>query len=56
LLRATKLAEADLGAVCYLATLLAAGNQDVLRYFSILVVAVFLDPAPVLLLLAAIRR
>jgi hypothetical protein len=44
--------EADLGPVRYLATLLGAGDQDVLRYF-ILVVALLLDPAAVLLLLAA---
>jgi hypothetical protein len=47
--------EADLGPVRYLATLLGAGDQDVLRWF-ILVVAVLLDPAAVLLLLAATRR
>jgi hypothetical protein len=45
-------AEADLGPVRYLATLLGAGDQDVLRYF-ILVVALLLDPAAVLLLLTA---
>jgi hypothetical protein len=50
-----KVAEADLGPVRYLATLLSAGDQDVLRWF-ILVVAVLLDPAAVLLLLAATRR
>jgi len=43
---------ADLGPVKYLATLLGAGDQDVLRYF-ILLVALLLDPAAVLLLLAA---
>jgi hypothetical protein len=48
-------AEADLGPVRYLATLLGAGDQDVLRWF-ILVIAVLLDPAAVLLLLAATRR
>jgi hypothetical protein len=48
-------AEADLGPVRYLATLLGAGDQDVLRWF-ILVVAVLLDPAAVLLLLAGTRR
>jgi hypothetical protein len=47
--------EADLGPVRYLATLLGAGDQDVLRWF-ILVVAILLDPAAVLLLLAATRR
>lgn len=50
-----KIAEADLGPVRYLATLLGAGDQDVLRWF-ILVVAFLLDPAAVLLLLAATRR
>jgi hypothetical protein len=50
-----KVAEADLGPVRYLATSIGAGDQDVLRYF-ILVVAVLLDPAAVLLLLAATRR
>ncbi len=49
-----KKVEADLGPVRYLATLLGAGDQDVLRYF-ILVVALLLDPAAVLLLLAATR-
>jgi hypothetical protein len=44
--------EADLGPVRYLATLLGAGDQDVMRWF-ILVVALLLDPAAVLLLLAA---
>jgi hypothetical protein len=38
--------------VRYLATLLGANDEDVLRYF-ILVVALLLDPAAVLLLLAA---
>src|SRR5258707_4191508 len=47
-------AEADLGPVRYLATLLGAGDQDVLRWF-ILVVSLLLDPAAVLLLLAATR-
>jgi len=46
--------EADLGPVRYLATLLGANDQDVLRWF-ILVVALLLDPAAVLLLLAATR-
>jgi hypothetical protein len=50
-----KVVEADLGPVRYLATLLGAGDQDVLRWF-ILVIAVLLDPAAVLLLLAATRR
>jgi hypothetical protein len=47
-----RIVEADLGPVRYLATLIGAGDQDVLRYF-ILVVALLLDPAAVLLLLAA---
>jgi hypothetical protein len=46
--------EADLGPVRYLATLIGAGDQDVLRWFN-LVVACLLDPAAVLLLLAATR-
>jgi hypothetical protein len=44
--------EADLGPVRYLATLIGAKDEDVLRWF-ILVVALLLDPAAVLLLLAA---
>jgi hypothetical protein len=47
-----QLVEADLGPLKYLATLLGAGDQDVLRWF-ILVVALLLDPTAVLLLLAA---
>jgi hypothetical protein len=47
--------EADLGPVKFLATLLGAGDQDVLRWFT-LVVALLLDPAAVLLLLAATGR
>src|SRR6266853_1673017 len=47
-----KVAEADLGPVRYLATLIGAGDQDVLRWF-ILILALLLDPAAVLLLLAA---
>jgi hypothetical protein len=47
--------EADLGPVRYLATLLGAGDQDVLRWF-ILAIALLLDPAAVLLLLAASKR
>jgi hypothetical protein len=43
-----KVAEADLGPVRYLATLLGAKDDDVLRWF-ILVVALLLDPAAVLL-------
>jgi hypothetical protein len=46
--------EADLGPVRYLATLIGADNEAVLRWF-ILVVALFLDPAAVLLLIAATR-
>ena len=46
--------EADLGPVRYLPTLLGADNETVLRWF-ILVVALRLDPAAVLLLLAATR-
>jgi hypothetical protein len=48
-------AEGDLRPIRYLATLIGAGDQDVLRWF-ILLVALLLDPAAVLLLLAAIRR
>ena|SRR5258708_3721725 len=48
-------AEADLGPVRYLATLLGAADEVVFRWF-ILVVALLLDPAAVLLLLAATRR
>jgi hypothetical protein len=47
--------EADLGPVRYLATLLGAGDQDVVRYF-ILIVALLLDTAAVLLLAAASGR
>jgi hypothetical protein len=47
-----RLVEADFGPIRYLATLLGAGDQDVLRWF-ILIVALLLDPAAVLLLLAA---
>jgi hypothetical protein len=50
-----KVADADLGPVRYLATLLGAGDREVLQRF-ILVVACLLDPAAVLLLLAASRR
>jgi hypothetical protein len=46
--------EADLGLIRYLATLIGADNEAVLRWF-ILVVALLLDPAAVLLLLAATR-
>ena len=47
--------EADLGPVRNLATLIGGDDQDVLRWF-ILVIAVLLDPAAVLLLMAATRR
>ena len=47
--------DADLGPLRYLATLIGTGDQDVLRWF-ILVVALLLDPAAVLLLLAATIR
>jgi hypothetical protein len=47
--------EADLGPVRYLADLLGADNETVLRWF-ILVVALLLDPAAALLLLAATRN
>jgi hypothetical protein len=46
--------EADLGPLRYLATLLGQADEVVLRWF-ILVVALLLDPAVVLLLLAATR-
>jgi hypothetical protein len=46
--------EADLGPVRYLAALIGADNEAVLRWF-ILVVALLLDPDAVLLLLAATR-
>ena len=45
--------EADLGPVRYLATLLRADSESALRYF---ILAIALDPAAVLLLLAASRR
>jgi hypothetical protein len=48
-----KAVEADLGPVRYLATLIGATDEVAMRYF-ILVVALLLDPAAVLLLLAAI--
>jgi len=50
-----QIADADLGPIRYLATVIHAGEQDVLRWF-ILIVALLLDPAAVLLLLAATRR
>jgi hypothetical protein len=46
--------EAELGPVRYLANLLGSTDEATMRYF-ILVVAVLLDPAAVLLLLAATR-
>jgi len=48
-----KAVEADLGPVRYLATLIGTTDEVAMRYF-ILVVALLLDPAAVLLLLAAI--
>jgi hypothetical protein len=50
-----RVAEADLGPVRYLAKTIDGDDQDVLRWF-ILVIALLLDPAAVLLLLAATRR
>ncbi len=50
-----RVADADLGPVRYLAKMIGGDDQDVLRWF-ILVIAVLLDPAAVLLLLAATRR
>jgi hypothetical protein len=47
--------EADLGPVKYLAAIIGANDESALRYF-ILVVALLLDPAAVLLLLAATKR
>jgi hypothetical protein len=47
-----KMADSDLNPVRYLATSTGAGEPDVLRYF-ILVASIILDPAAVLLLLAA---
>jgi hypothetical protein len=48
--------EADLGPVRYLATLIGADNETASRWF-VLVVALLLDPAAVLLLIAAsVRR
>jgi hypothetical protein len=49
-----RMVEADLGPVKYLAALLGQADEVVLRWF-ILVVALLLDPAAVLLLLAATR-
>lgn len=50
-----KAVEADLGPVRYLATLIGTADETAMRYF-ILVVALLLDPAAVLLLLAATQR
>jgi hypothetical protein len=50
-----RVADADLGPLRYLATLIGARDEDVLRYF-ILGIALLLDPAAVILLLAATRR
>jgi hypothetical protein len=50
-----KAVEADLGPVRYLATLVGTTDETTLRLF-ILVVALLLDPAAVLLLLAATHR
>jgi len=50
-----KAVEADLGPVRYLATLLGSTDEATMRWF-ILIVALLLDPAAVLLLLAAMRR
>jgi hypothetical protein len=49
-----KVAEADMGPIRFLAALIGADNETVLRWF-ILVVALLLDPAAVLLLLAAAK-
>jgi hypothetical protein len=48
-----RIVEADLGPVRYLAALFGASDENVMRWF-ILVVALLLDPAAVLLLLAAV--
>jgi hypothetical protein len=50
-----KAVEADLGPVRYLATLIGSTDEQATRWF-ILIVALLLDPAAVLLLLAACRR
>jgi len=50
-----KAVEADLGPVRYLATLLGSTDEQIKRWF-ILVVTLLLDPAAVLLLLAATHR
>jgi hypothetical protein len=49
-----KQADADLGQVRYLATLIGSTDEATMRWF-ILAVALLLDPAAVLLLLAATR-
>jgi len=50
-----KTVDADLGPVRYLARLIGAADEQVMRWF-ILAVALLLDPAAVLLLLAATAR
>jgi hypothetical protein len=50
----SKIAEADLGPVPYLAMLLGQPDESVMRWF-ILAVALLLDPSAVLLLLAAAK-
>ena len=50
-----KAVEADLGPVRYIATLIGSTDEQTMPWF-ILVVALLLDPAAVLLLLAASRR
>ncbi len=47
--------EGDLGPVRYLATLIGASDQDILRWF-ILAIAMLLGPAAVLLLLCAVEK
>ena len=47
-----RMVDADLGLVRYLVTILGAGSETALRWF-VLVVALLLDPAAVLPLLAA---
>ena len=49
-----KVIEADLRPIKYLATLIGAGDQDVLRWF--ILVVLLLDPTAVLLLPAAAAR
>jgi hypothetical protein len=50
-----KAVEADMGPVRYLATLIGSTDEQTMRWF-ILVVALLLDPAAVLLLVAASGR